>query len=86
MKFSGGVNHLLGQIQNGMSELGKVSRKKIAVLLNFVQITPLPPYLDNLHNFFRHRNSRFESQFQGGRSCTGARVAPAKKFGLRQKI
>ena len=41
MKFSGGVNHLLGQIQNGMSELGKVSRKKIAVLLNFVQIVKL---------------------------------------------
>ena len=23
---------------------------------------------------------------QGGRSCTGARVAPAEKFGLRKKI
>ena len=50
MKFSGGVNHLLGQIQNGMSELGKVSRKKIAVLLNFVQI--ISPQLGQLVQLF----------------------------------
>ena len=33
---------------------GKVSRKKAAVLLDFVQITSPPPHpnLDNLYNFF----------------------------------
>ena len=33
--------------------LGKVSRKKVAVLLDFVQITSTPlPNLDNLYHFF----------------------------------
>ena len=39
--------------------LGTVSREKTAVLLDFVQISPTPPNLDNLYNFFRRRNSRF---------------------------
>ena len=37
-----------------------------------------------------HRRARKELikryRMQGGRSCTGARVAPAKKFGLRRKF
>ena len=39
------------------TQLGKVSRKKVAVLLNFVQITstPPPPNLDNLYYFFERQ-------------------------------
>ena len=39
--------------------LGKVSRKKIAVFLDFVQIAsppPPPPNLDNLYHFFNAKN------------------------------
>ena len=32
--------------------LGKVSRKKVAVLLDFVQITSTPPPLPNLDNLY----------------------------------
>ena len=37
-----------------MDHLGKASRKRVAVLLDFVQITstPPPPNLDNLYHFF----------------------------------
>ena len=48
----------------------------------------------NLFEVINHQifNKSCESQrtffaiAQGGRSCTGARVAPAEKFGLRQKF
>ena len=30
---------------------------------NYIPLAPLPPNLDNLYNFFRYRNSRFEKQF-----------------------
>ena len=46
---------------------GTVSWEKTAVLLEFVQIflsPPPPPNVDNLYNFFRRQNSRFESQFR----------------------
>ena len=39
--------------------LGKVSRKKVAVFLDFVQIAsppPPPPNLDNLYHFFNAKN------------------------------
>ena len=39
------------------------TRKKVAVLLDFVQITsppPPPPYLDNLYNFSEHQKRRFK--------------------------
>ena len=45
------------------------------------------------HFFFIQSLSWFKSDqagciisYQGGRSCTGARVAPAEKFGLRRKF
>ena len=60
-------------------------------------LSSVPPLMTAIwatwSSFFGSRNSRFESQFktkntiyQGGRSCAGARVAPAEKFGLGRKF
>ena len=37
-------------------------------------------------NFMIEKNTRRVNGDQGGRSCTGARVAPAEKFGLGRKF
>ena len=40
----------------------------------------------NLATPTRAVSARFVTNMQGGRSCAGARVAPAEKFGLGQKF
>ena len=41
-----------------------------------------PMKCDTAHSYL----TRQRKQYQGGRSCTGARVAPAEKFGLGRKF
>ena len=52
-----------------------------------MQIMPQMQNMLNMQNV--HKNAKMHTNMpnmQGGRSCAGARVAPAEKFGLGRKF
>ena len=72
--------------ENGKHQPDKVKHSMIKNTLFMAQKTILQRLSQQLKNYDIQLGEHDPGSAQGGRSCAGARVAPAEKFGLGRKF